>query len=66
MEEKIFTATAKVETQAPKQCKFTSVTMVVPCYYLQMIWWDVLEKAYIRGHSDLAVLELDWIYKPTT
>ena len=38
MEEKKFTATAVVLPWPRKQCNFTSITMVVPRLYLQMIW----------------------------
>ena len=38
MEEKIFTATVMVLPRPWKQCNFTSVTVVVPRLYQQMIW----------------------------
>ena len=41
MEEKIFTATAVVLPRPRKQCNFTSVTMVLPRLYQQMIWRNI-------------------------
>ena len=38
MEEKFFTATAVVLPRPRKQCNFSSVTVVVPRLYQQMIW----------------------------
>ena len=38
MEEKIFTATGMVLPWPWKWCNFTSVTVVVPRLYQQMIW----------------------------
>ena len=42
MEEKIFTATAVVLPRPWKQCNFTSITVVQPGLYQQMIWWFVI------------------------
>ena len=38
MEEKFFTATAMVLPRPRKQCNFTSITVVLPRLYQQMIW----------------------------
>ena len=47
MEEKNFTATAMVLPRPRKKWNFTSITVVVPRLYLQMIWRNMMFYCYL-------------------
>ena len=54
MEEKIFTAITVVLPWPQKQCNFTSITLVVPRLYQQMIWRNVAY-AFVLVHTSTCI-----------
>ena len=76
MVENFCTATAVVLPRPRKQCNFTCITVIVPLYYMQMIWQNVsIIKYYLYKQYPIypiwwPSLYVDWfqqtpIYLPT-